>query len=270
MRRFRYAREVGIGVASALALAAYKVLSTPRIHPEQTVSVRKVVPPSREMEPLARPLLSAPPRPPPIVAPGAPRERAPYENPAFGSDVARSLDTRHTLDEFHQLPLEGLGRTVLNSGAHEEVLNAEVAETVKPRPDRRVKMLRLRILRLRDANATTVHIGSIRFFWGMSRIVDPGLVLWDPHSGERKPYHGEAWVDGDQRTAVFIFTEPVEVTRYQFQTSTEDPGLDPFEWVLEGSRNGTFWTELDVHGPAGSPPPRVRGTWINYPIRATA
>ncbi|MFB9275595.1 DNRLRE domain-containing protein [Cohnella cellulosilytica] len=49
----------------------------------------------------------------------------------------------------------------------------------------------------------------------------------------------------NQSVVTFEMTEPVVVRGYALSSANDTPGRDPQDWTLEGSLNGTDWTELD-------------------------
>lgn len=254
-------REFLAGTVAAVGYALYTAFSTPRIHPE---SLAPIAPPPKrtwriapQMKDLAAPLLS----PSTAVAP------PPYARPGFGNDLSRNQAPHRRLDEFHELPLEGLGRTVLNEGQFQEVLEAAASGAeVSARPGVRVKFLRWSVRAVRNGGQT-VSVGGVRFLYGQSQVRDTGMIFWNPHTGERAPYHGEAWSDSNHRMGVFVFSNPVDITRYEIQTSHEDPSMDPVDWTLEGSLNGTYWIPLDTRNTVAVP--IERGHWMNFLLRGT-
>lgn len=251
-------REVLAGAVAAVGYALYKAFSTPRIYPAPGVDIEppkhrwRTIP---QMKDLAAPLLS----PSSAVTP------PPYARPGFGLDLSRNQAPQRRLEEFHELPLQGFGRTVLNEGQHQEVLEVP-ATTVQhtPKPGVRAKFLRWTVRATRDGG-TTVSIGGVRFLYGQHVVRDDHLTIWNPHTGERTPYDGGAWSDANHRMGVFVFSHPVDLTRYQIQTSQQDPGMDPVDWTLEGSLNGTYWIPLDVRTAVTAPV--ERGHWMNFLFR---
>ncbi|WP_434381071.1 GH92 family glycosyl hydrolase [Melittangium boletus] len=75
-------------------------------------------------------------------------------------------------------------------------------------------------------------------------------------NGENLPDEGAARAaDGEVLSKWLVFTstgwlrfqlaEPIAVTRYALSSANDSPERDPSAWALEGSDDGTSWTELD-------------------------
>lgn len=204
---------------------------------------------------VVQPVVVPPAAPPPLLAP--------YTDPNFGSDRLRNTDET-LLETYLYPPLETTGKTYANEHAFKEVDE----EAVPAKPVERYQYVRLRVTATRDPGASAVHLGGIKFFWGTQSVTEP-MTIWNPHTGERYPYTaGTPWSDDDQKEVVFHFAEPVAFTRYQLKTSTQSALYDPVRWILEGSKNGTFWEILDAKTEHDWPVPLVRSMSLNFLVRS--
>jgi hypothetical protein len=200
----------------------------------------------------------------PVVTTARPIHIPPYKQPGFGLDRSRNRDDIE-LESYMYPPLEGTGLTHLNRHAYEDLELEEARSMGSEKPETvQVKYIRLKVTKLRGKGQTTVHLGGIRFYNGNRVIQDDSLYLWDPYSGEKTPYAGGPWSDSDQFCAIFAFSDPIEVNRYEFRTSAESVDNDPIRWTLEGSMNGTFWTYLDDRREEDVFVPVMRGFAIGY------
>jgi len=182
--------------------------------------------------------------------------RPPYELVGFGHDSHRNID-EISVDEYLNLPLVGSGLTFDNKYVYEQV-DDELATTKTPT---RYKYLRLSIT---DATGDIVHIGGIDFMKG-GRGIHGDVVLWNPHTGEKKPYSRGEFSDDDQLVFIFCFSEPIILDSYRIKSSNIGTQHDPKEWILEGSANGNYWTHVDNRSDITFP--LLRGVWTTFSVR---
>lgn len=255
-KRFTWA-ALGAGIAAAATWLF------PNTRP--AASTVAVAPPIVRSVGVAPPLM---PRATAVVVPAAsainavpPPVTAPYTDPHFGNDRLRNTDGT-LLETYLYPPLETTGKTYANEHTFQETDGAAPSS-----PTEHYHYVRLRVIATRDSAATAVHLGGIKFFWGMLSLSEP-MTIWNPHTGERTHYTaGTPWSDDDQREVVFHFAEPVAFNRYQFKTSTQSPIYDPVRWTLEASKNGAFWVTLDAKTETPCAIPLERGASVNFLIR---
>jgi hypothetical protein len=162
---------------------------------------------------------------------------APYDVLGFGRDDSRNTDSLDP-DVYMNLPLESDGITYNTINKYSSI-EEEAGHTPT-----KFKFIRFTFMEVRDASETIVSLGGIRFFLEHDPI-EMDMQIWNPHTGDKEVYDGGEWSDSDQWTVVFIFPEAVEVNRYEFKYSSNAPGMDPIEWKVEGSKNGSYWISLD-------------------------
>jgi len=92
--------------------------------------------------------------------------------------------------------------------------------------------------------------------------------LWNPHTGDKRPYSWGPIQEADQKTFVFVFSELTQINRYEFKTSFESTDMDPISWIVEGSRNGSYWILLDERSNIRMPV--KRGDIIAYSMQKLA
>jgi hypothetical protein len=202
----------------------------------------------------------------PILAPvqtiTIPQVRAPHESYTFGLDSVRNQDDI-TLERYMEHPLESTGESHGNRFKFESVEGS-----AKERKPTLVRYIRLRVLKTRGVERGRVELGGVRFLFGTDVIHDPEAYIWNPHTGDKALYTGtDPWVDNDQMTVIFCFSEPIEVNKYQFRTSNTDTLFDPTRWILEGSMNASFWGELDNRTTQDTLLPVERGAWMNLKMK---
>lgn len=58
---------------------------------------------------------------------------------------------------------------------------------------------------------------------------------------------GTKWQDVAERSWLQfeVLAGAIGIKRYQLQSACDHPEMDPYEWVFEGSDDGSKWTELD-------------------------
>lgn len=220
----------GTAVGLTIGIVAY-ITSKPKPKPNAPVAI--------QIDPavyrVANPDYKHPTRPVIDIfkAPTQSSYRAPYEVFGFGMDSSRNSDSIDP-DSYLAMPLESDGISYKN---RDKYTNLEEEPEVL---EKKYKFIRFTVLETRSADE--VAIGGIRFLRNGTRITN--VVLWNPHTGDKNPYNEEEWIDSDQWSAVFVFSEPVAVTEYQIKTSSKSPEMDPTEWKLEGSTNASFWDEI--------------------------
>ena len=154
--------------------------------------------------------------------------KAPYDKFGFGIDSARNIDSIDP-DSYLHMPLESEGVTHTNKDLYNSVDDTE--EYIPTF---------YKYIRIKFRGSNPVKIGGIRFLMSKEPIQCP-VTIWNPHTGVKTLYSGDSLTDSDQKTFVFVFSEPVQVNRYEIKS-----GLEPLSsWIVEGSRNGTYWTTLD-------------------------
>ena len=161
--------------------------------------------------------------------------KAPYDILGFGLDSARNTDSIDP-DSYLNMPLESDGNTYDTRNKYQPV--EEESEVI----DKKFKYIRFSVLAVRDSNQVGVSIGGIHFL--NKAVPINNINLWNPHTGDKTKYNNDEWVDYDQYTAIFVFSEPVSFTEYQLKTSRMTPDMDPIKWKLEGSHNATYWCEI--------------------------
>jgi hypothetical protein len=173
----------------------------------------------------------------------------------FGHDMTRNTDDI-PIDTYMNLPLVGTGISFFNRDTYEETDEEKVVYTRLGR----YKYIRLRILDMEE-----VYRGGIEF-WKYGRNIG-GSILWNPHTGEKVVYTGEELHDNDQGVFIFCFKEPMMFNSYRIKSSMQGAKYDPVDWVLEGSLNGNFWTQIDSRTDVEFPV--LRGVWLTYNILST-
>jgi hypothetical protein len=156
-----------------------------------------------------------------------------------------------TMEELMQLPLEN-GGELYDYTERDEIRAANTF----------VKYIRFQCTEVRDS--TTVEVGGFRFLNGDITIPYSKMQIWNPHTGDSEKYTGGAWADGDQRSVVFCFQEPVEVDRYEMKSSSKSAEFDPVQWTVEGSMNGAFWMMMDNRATAETAFSLERGAVNRY------
>jgi hypothetical protein len=156
-----------------------------------------------------------------------------------------------TMEELMQLPLEN-GGELYDYTEQDEIRAANTF----------VKYIRFQCTEVRDS--TTVEVGGFRFLNGDVVIPHSKMQIWNPHTGDSEKYTGGAWTDGDQRSVVFCFQEPVEVDRYEIKASSKSAEFDPVQWTIEGSMNGAFWMMMDNRATAETAFSLERGAVNRY------
>jgi len=165
-----------------------------------------------------------------------PEPLEPYNKPGFGIDSHRNTDV-YELDDYLNLPLVGEGKTYANSSLADV---DESAVTVTTPSSKKYKYIRLHVLETRD-DSPTVSLGHIIFYSGSYEIHD--VNVWNPHTGITEPYKG-SWTDSDMKTIIFCFKEPTQITKYIMKTSYKPPVHDPSSWILDGSKNASYWVPI--------------------------
>lgn len=156
-----------------------------------------------------------------------------------------------TVDELMQLPLESA-----------MMLDDAVISTTTF-----TKYVRFTCTKVRNSEA--VYVGGFRFLYYSVAVPFDTMQIWNPHTGETKGYRGEPWSDSDQRSIIFCFREPVELSRYELKSSFASENHDPIQWKLEGSMNGGFWFDLDDRTKGPTAFPYARNTLVSYLVRGT-
>jgi hypothetical protein len=157
-----------------------------------------------------------------------------------------------SVEELMQLPLETDG------GGWDE-------ETAVSKQSIFIKYVRFQFTEVRDSER--VCVGGFRFLNNGVPIPFEKMHLWNPHTGESKVYGGEAWCDSDQRSVIFYFSEPKQITEYELKSSYESEEHDPTQWSVEGSMNGSFWFTLDDRTQTPTAFPKVRNRIALYLMR---
>ncbi len=71
------------------------------------------------------------------------------------------------------------------------------------------------------------------------------------------------WISRQNTPLVITFPAATLIDSYAFTTGDDFPGRDPQGWVLEGSANGTTWTQLDTRAKYPTPSARYAATpWL--------
>jgi hypothetical protein len=250
MRRDIILGAIGVGIVSLFLALRRKPVAAPPVQ----ISI----------DPLPKFYAPEPVAAPSVVEwrPAVVDMRAPHEKRGFGSDSARNVDTI-TPDDYMNLPLIGTGKTYKNETMYmdTEEDSSRIATDVK-----RFKYIRLVVLGVRKGH--TVTLGGVRFMQGRSMNSHTNVSTWNPHTGEKDVYMETEWSDNDQRTIVFCFKDPADVSRYELKTSTNSHDHDPIRWKLEGSTNGTYWIVLDDRSQTNVSFPVQRDIWIMYQMNA--
>lgn len=181
--------------------------------------------------------------------------KAPYDVFGFGRDTARNTDSIDP-DIYLNMPLESDG-IVYNT--RDKYTSLELKEEPV---EKTYKYIRFTVLAVRG-DESTVTIGGIRFLREGQH--HTGIILWNPHTGDKTAYGDGEWTDSDQWTAVFVFPESVAIDKYQLKTSNKSPDMDPIEWKVEGSNNASFWNEIHTKV---SPLLGDRGSVLSFDIKA--
>ena len=171
-------------------------------------------------------------------------------------DTGTSTDYS-TMEDLMQLPLES-GGFVYDPTESGEI----VPKTVY------IKYVKFQCTKIRES--TTVELGGIRFFYKDTPVPFHKIQTWNPHTGESKKYNGESWSDSDQYSIIFVFSQALELDRYELKSSFGDVERDPIHWKLEGSMNGAFWTVLDDRTKTDTAFPEERGAIMSYIMRGGA
>lgn len=180
--------------------------------------------------------------------------KAPYDTFGFGMDIARNVDSIDP-DSYLHMPLESEGITHMNKDLYKDIDEEPIQEPTF------FKYIRIKIKELRLTQSKGVSLGGIRFLMSREPIKVP-VQLWNPHTGDKRNYSGEALKDSDTMSFVFVFSELVQVNRYELKTSFESADMDPISWIVEGSRNGSYWSPLDNRYRVGMP--KERNTIVGY------
>lgn len=162
--------------------------------------------------------------------------KAPYDITGFGRDSSRNTDSIDP-DSYLYMPLESEGITHANKD-----LYTAIEVSVDEKIPTRFKYIRITFKRIR--NSDTLSLGGIRFMLSKDRIRS-SVQLWNPYTGEKRPYSWGPIQEADQKTFVFVFSELTQINRYEFKSSFESTDMDPTSWIVEGSLNGTYWVLLD-------------------------
>lgn len=178
---------------------------------------------------------------------------APHEQTGFGFDIKRNADN-HELDDYHNLPLVGTGKTYDNSYMYD-------LEEISITPVCKYKYIRLTVVETRDTTEN-VHVGHIYFYNGSERVKDMSVNTWNPHTGEKKLFTG-AWSDNTTRSIVFCFANSINLKRYDILTSQRLKMYDPSIWKLEGSKNASYWVPIDTRYVDL---PDKRGKWTTFTV----
>jgi len=193
----------------------------------------------------------------------APAEVAKLYEPKYMVEIEPSVhQDSYTLDTYMELPLETEGKTA-------DMLYNDIEEDTEPIQEPIfVKYVRFHCTAVRNSEKGAVHIGGFRFFQGAIPASTLPIDMWNPHDGAVRRYTGGAWSDSDQRIAVFRFSEPVVISKYEMKSSNESPDFDPVHWKFEGSMSGIFWTPMDDRTGSETAFPKERGTGARYMITA--
>lgn len=251
----RIRKEVLIGGAALVASSLAWVFFRRRPGPPRMAPAQVVIDPSvyMQMEATQEPL----------AVPVAPVQVKfePNTYVTFGYDSVRNEDPDVTVDDYMNLPLEGKGLTHENRHRFQDLEEGEIRQPKLMR----FQFFRFRVLETRDAAAAQATIGGFQFMNGAMEVFHPDAKVWNPHTGERKPFFSrEAWSDSDQKEFIVRFPVAVAVNRYKIQTSDQDQAFDPVRWRLEGSHNGTYWLPLDERSQKM---PAERGAWLIFRMR---
>ena len=216
-------------ILGSIALFLYLQLNKEK----KTVDV--IIDLEKETPPLLSPIVPVKPAEP------SPTERdtlpvPPYEQHGFGIDIRRNTDNNE-LDDYMNLPLTGSGKTYSNTLMAEidaDSLDESLSIT-------KYKYVRLTVNETREFT-NSVGIDDIAFYNGNYRIEH--VKIWNPHTGYTSKYDGP-WEDSDTKSTVFIFREPVLITGYKIKTSRKDVSNDPASWMLEASKNASYWNLIN-------------------------
>jgi len=162
--------------------------------------------------------------------------KAPYDVFGFGMDSSRNIDSI-SIDSYLHMPLESDGITYKTRDKYTSL------EETPDKVENMFKYFRFTVLKTSGLNEKTACIGGIQFLKKGLPISD--IIIWNPHTGESKPYTNEEWCDSDQWSIVFVFPEVTKIDQYQIKTSNKSPEMDPIKWKIESSNNAAYW--FDFH-----------------------